>query len=82
MSPVPAAQGGADATLSFEPIDPDAENPFKMRKRQAQSSTPKGGEATPPNAAPAGKKDYVFIPKPKAPSRFSDEDLEFNDPLK
>ena len=26
-------------------------------------------------------KEYVFIPKSKAPSRFSEEDLQFNDPL-
>lgn len=34
-----------------------------------------------PTTAPTAKK-YVFTPKPKAPGRFSDEDLEFNDPLK
>lgn len=83
VPPVPASEGAAP-DLSFEPIDPDAENPFKMRKRQAQRLASNAGEVAPPNAAPApaGKKDYVFIPKPKAPSRFSDEDLEFNDPLK
>ena len=43
------------------------------RQKAERASRP----AVPP--APAGKKDYVFIPKPKAPSRFSDEDLEFND---
>lgn len=43
----------------------------KARRVDASGSTP---------AAPAAKK-YVFIPKPKTPSRFSDEDLEFNDPL-
>ncbi len=48
----------------------------KARAADAGGSTP----ATPP-AAPAAKK-YVFIPKPKPQSRFSDEDLEFNDPLK
>lgn len=47
----------------------------KARKADAGESVP--ATATTP---PAGKK-YVFIPKPKAPSRFSDEDLEFNDPL-
>lgn len=35
-------------------------------------------ETTPPAA---GAKKYVFIPKDKPPSRFSDEDLQFNDPL-
>ena len=41
--------------------------------------------ATAPNDAPTtpaeGGKQYVFTPKPKQPSRFSDEDLQFNDPL-
>ena len=27
------------------------------------------------------RKEYVFIPKPKRPGRFADEDLQFNDPL-
>ena len=82
VPPGPAVDGAA-SDLTFGPMDPDTENPFKMRRRQAQPPASKGGEATPPDAAPApaGKKDYVFIPKPKAPSRFSDEDLEFNDPL-
>ena len=30
---------------------------------------------------PPPRKEYVFIPKPKRPSIFSDEDLQFNDPL-
>lgn len=83
-SPPAPIPDDAATDLSFEPIDPDAKNPFKMRKRRAQPSTPKSAESIPPDVAPAptGKKDYVFIPKPKAPSRFSDEDLEFNDPLK
>ena len=61
---------------------PDDENPFKLRKRQAQRAALDGGEATAPAApqTPPAKK-YVFIPKEKRPSRFSDEDLEFNDPL-
>lgn len=46
---------------------------------QAQAADADGSK--PAAAPPAGKK-YVFIPKPKAPSRFSDEDLEFNDPLR
>ena len=33
-------------------------------------------------AAPGAEaKKYVFTPKDKRPSRFSDEDLQFNDPL-
>ena len=44
-----------------------------------------GGELTPaapPRTPAAAAKKYVFTPKPKPQSRFSDEDLEFNDPLK
>ena len=66
------------------PAHPDDENPFLMRRRQVQRAAPHGEQADVPAAAPdpvpAGKK-YVFIPKPKVPSRFSDEDLQFNDPL-
>ncbi len=44
----------------------------------AGGSTP----AVPSAGSEAPAKKYVFTPKPKRPSRFSDEDLEFNDPLK
>ena len=69
-----------------EPAHPDDENPFLMRQRQSPSSA-----RTPATSEPAAEGDasakstpakkYVFIPKPKAPNRFSNEDLEFNDPL-
>ena len=45
--------------------------------REAQEAAMPSSATAPP---PAGK-EYVFIPKPKRPSRFSDEDLQFNDPL-
>ena len=50
----------------------------KARTVDAGRSTPAAPSAEPAAAA----KKYVFIPKPKPQSRFSDEDLEFNDPLK
>ncbi len=79
--PVPIPDDAA-TDLSFEPIDPDAENPFKMRKRRAQPSTASDAEAAPSDAAPATPaKKYVFIPKPERPSIFSEEDLQLNDPL-
>lgn len=37
------------------------------------------GDDAPPPTVPAKK--YVFIPKDKRPSHFSDEDLQWNDPL-
>ena len=41
-----------------------------------------GGESTPTAApTPTARKEYVFIPKPKRPSIFSDEDMQLNDPL-
>lgn len=65
-APLPAATGEAQAHAK------------KARTVDAGGSTP----ATPPAAPAAAAKKYVFTPKPKAPGRFSDEDLEFNDPLK
>ena len=52
---------------------------------QAQTGKPPAehaGGSTPAAAPPPPpRKKYVFIPEPKAPSRFSDEDLQWNDPL-
>jgi hypothetical protein len=63
-------------TVSSEiPAAPLQAQPQKARAVDAAEPTPAAVPTPPP-----GKK-YVFIPKPKAPSRFSDEDLEFNDPL-
>ena len=42
------------------------------------TATAQADETTPPAAE---AKKYVFTPKDKQPSRFSDEDLQFNDPL-
>ena len=47
-----------------------------------KARTVDAGGSTPTTQPAAAAKKYVFTPKPKAPGRFSDEDLEFNDPLK
>ena len=84
MAAPPASLDAAAESLGYGgPAHPDEENPFLMRGRQAQHTAPNSEQAATPAAAipaPAGKK-YVFIPKPKRPSRFSEEDLPFNDPL-
>ena len=85
VAPPPAASfdSGAESLGYGGPAHPDEENPFLRRRRQAQRTAPNDEQAARPAAAipaPAGKK-YVFIPKPKRPSRFSEEDLQFNDPL-
>ena len=95
FDPLPSAATSAAATsapippgeLANEgyggPAYPDDENPFLMRRRQNQRTAVSGEQAAIPDAAtpaPAGKK-YVFIPKPKRPSIFSDEDMQLNDPL-
>ena len=85
VAPPPAASLDAAESLGYGgPAHPDDENPFLMRRRQAQHAPPNGEQAAPftdaQTPAPA-RKEYVFIPKPKRPSRFSDEDLQFNDPL-
>ncbi len=67
------------ADPSFEPSDPDTENPFKMRRRPAPTSSVDGSPSGGASTAPAKK--YVFIPKPERPSLFSEEDLQLNDPL-
>ena len=73
---------GTAADLSFEPSDPDAENPYKMRKQPAPTSSVDGRDGSPSDgASTAPAKKYVFIPKPKRPSLFSEEDLQLNDPL-
>ena len=46
----------------------------------AATTTDAAPTDTTTTSAEGGKK-YVFTPKDKRPSRFSDEDLQFNDPL-
>ncbi len=61
----------------------EARGSTEAAKKQARTEHAGGSPAsTPPPAPAAPAKRYVFTPKPKAQSRFSDEDLEFNDPLK
>ena len=84
-APLASPDGGAESLGYGGPAHPDDENPFKMRRRQNERTTAANMEqAAPstdaPTSAPA-RKEYVFIPKPRRPSRFSDEDLECNDPL-
>ena len=47
----------------------------------ALAPPPAASEAQDAAATTPARKEYVFIPKPKPPSRFSDEDLQLNDPL-
>ena len=54
--------------LGFEPL-PTAATATATAPTDAPTTSAKGG------------KKYVFTPKDKRPSRFSDEDLQFNDPL-
>lgn len=67
---IPTVAAPAATAASEVPAVPPQAQSLKARPVDADESTP----------AQASKK-YVFIPKPKPPSRFSDEDLEFNDPL-
>ena len=73
---------GAEPLGDGGPAHPDDENPFLMRRRQAQcTSAPNGEPAAAPAAPAAPARKYVFHPKEKRPSIFSEEDLQFNDPL-
>lgn len=56
--------------LGFEPL-PTAATATTTATAPTNETTPPAAEA----------KKYVFTPKDKRPSRFSDEDLQFNDPL-
>ncbi len=47
----------------------------------AVAPPPAATEAQDTATTTSARKEYVFIPKPKPPSRFSDEDLQLNDPL-
>ncbi len=74
-------------------VRPSARQPLGFPTLAATSSHPAPAAAIPPSAttgeaqgddAPpptVPAKKYVFIPKPERPSIFSDEDLQFNDPL-
>ena len=78
----PASLDAAESLGYGGPAHPDDENPFLMRRRQNERTPPTSEQAAAPAAAPAAaRKEYVFIPKPKRPSIFSEEDLQFNDPL-
>ena len=62
-----APSGNATPALAPPPAASEAQD--------AAATTPAAAATTP------ARKEYVFIPKPKPPSRFSDEDLQLNDPL-
>lgn len=66
------------------PTLPTATSGSSAAPATAPPPAPSEAQAAPtaPAEAPASaRKEFVFIPKPKRPSIFSDEDLQLNDPL-